>query len=259
MAPKHFYQAVGLFFVQRVLPGILLLFAIIWLAFFLSSCSHNSDRKKKNQDVLIAFVFYQVGRGCYIDYPSPNPLLITYKDELLSNPTTCENVIIGDSTMDIGRQKDFFYDRSKTQNYGIGGSTACDFHTAYEYVRCKNPKSVLIATSDGNGVLKGISPEVSQKTIASLVDKVRSGLNPSTIAVLGIHPVEVTAANSVKDKTNTLVSQIPNICYIDPLPIFGVGENAPPPEGTMDDSIHYGEIIYRRYKNILSAKCRIDL
>jgi len=225
---------------------------------FMPFCTPN-DKSPTKQDWLIALtaVSYNFTDDCVKDYQNLSSIFPTYQTSVLSSlPTHCETAIIGDSTMDIGRQVSGFYDPSKTNNYGIGGNTACDMLYQMDFINC-NPANVLIATADGNGILRNVAPSTSIKTIGKIISKAKEKWSPKII-LIGVHPIQVTSANKIKNEVNEGVKSLAD-CYIDPLPIFGVGANDLPPSNFMADSIHYKEPIYTRYHNQILNQCGVSL
>ena len=125
---------------------MLRLVIVILLTF--SNCQKPEPHPTK-QDWIIALtaLYYNVDDICIREYGSISPLGVHYAANLFSGyPTTCENVIIGNSTMDIGRQVANFYDPSKTNNYGIGGNTACDMLLQMQFIK-KKKKNVKSYTT----------------------------------------------------------------------------------------------------------------
>lgn len=226
-------------------------------------CENKKEKHPTKHDYLIAWIIYTNQKpidNCINDYKQLNPLWNTYYTNTFINySTSCENIIIGDSTMDLSR-KTTFYDSNKTHNYSVSGNTACDYLQNVEYIKCDNPKNILIATSDGNGVLRDIPSQVSINTIKKLVTKVKTKwTSVQKVIVIGIHPIQVNSANKNKNSVNLGVSQIEGICYINPLPIWGVGENDLPRDDWMLDSIHYKEPVYSLYKTQILNQCGVGL
>jgi hypothetical protein len=231
---------------------------LILLFLILLSC--NTDKTSpSDQDIMIALALIHASQdnSCVAQYGSISPLGNFYNQNLFSGfPETCENVIIGNSTMDIGRQVSGFYDANKTNNYGIGGNTACDMLLQMEYIRC-NPKNVIIASADGNGVLRGVSAETSKNTINQIINKARERWDANIILV-GIHPVKIREANIRKNRVNELVRPLPD-CFVNMVELFGVGENDLPPDNLMVDNIHYAESVYFLLRDKILNQCGVGL
>lgn len=233
---------------------------ILFLSLFIS-CNEPKEKHptKKDYTLAILAIVNNFSDSCLSDYGTLNPLFTIYYNDIFSSyPISCETVIIGDSTMDLSRQTTF-YDSVKTYNYSVSGNTACDYLQQMEYVKCQNPKNILIATADGNGVLRGVSSSASISTIEKVINRSRVKWNPEKIIVIGIHPVLVTSANTNKNSVNNGVSQIPNICYINPLPIWGATETDNPRVDWMIDSIHYQSNVYDLYKTQILNQCGVGL
>jgi len=217
------------------------------------------ESKPTKQDWTVALLasYYNVDDICIREYGSISPLIQHYATNLFAYyPTTCETAIIGNSTMDIGRQVSGFYDPTKTNNYGIGGNTACDMLLQMDVIQCK-PKNVFIASADGNGILRGVSSDVSIKTVGKIIFKAKAKWNAKVI-LAGVHPVQVIEANKKKNAVNEGVKNIPD-CFIDMVSLFGVGINDAPPKEFMADSIHYKEPIYTRLHNQILNQCGVSL
>lgn len=233
-------------------------FFLVFLFILIFGCQGKKNSPTE-QDWITALVaiHYNVQDECIREYGSISPLGVHYATNLFSGyPLTCENAIIGNSTMDIGRQVSGFYDPGKTNNYGIGGNTACDMFLQMDFIQC-HPRNVIIASSDGNGILRGVSAEVSKKTIQKIINKAKAKWNPKIILV-GVHPIKLSDANRRKNDVNRLVKELPD-CFIDMVQLFGIGENDLPPDSFMADQIHYKEPIYTRLKNKILSQCGVDL
>jgi hypothetical protein len=233
--------------------------SVVWLLILLLPFCQKKEQNPTTQDWATALlaIYYNVSDECIREYGSISPLGPHYATNVFSGyPTTCETAIIGNSTMDIGRQVPGFYDPLKTNNYGIGGNTACDMLLQMDLILC-SPKNVVIASADGNGVLRGISSEVSKKTISKIINKAKAKWNPKIILV-GIHPIKLPEANKRKNDVNRLVKELPD-CFIDMVSLFGVGENDPPLDSQMADQIHYKEPIYTNLKNRIFSQCGVSL
>jgi hypothetical protein len=123
-----------------------------------------------------------------------------------------------------------------------------------EAIKCY-PRNVLVATGDGNGLLRKIPSQVSIDTIKKVTTRIMEKWN-SKIVIIGIHPILLTNENIAKNPVNAGVSKLVS-CYINPLPIFGVGENDPPDSTLMIDQIHYNSTIYPKYKTQILNQCGI--
>lgn len=233
----------------------ILVLGLVMLALFCSP----TKKHPTQQDYVTALLasYYNVDDICIREYGSISPLIQHYAQNLFAYyPTECENIIIGNSTMDIGRQVSGFYDPSKTNNYGIGGNTACDMLLQMDVIQCK-PKNVLIASADGNGILRGVSSDISIKTVGKIITKAKVKWNANVI-LAGVHPIQVTEANKKKNAVNEGVKNLPD-CFIDMVSLFGVGIDDAPPKEFMADSIHYKEPIYTRLHNQIKNQCGVEL
>lgn len=232
--------------------------AFIFFILLSLGCQNSKQTHPTKSEILLlaAISSYQQSQAndCKTQYKSLNSLLNSYIATTFSTySTSCDGVIIGDSTMDLARTTSF-YDNTKTLNYAISGNTACDYLYQMDIIKC-NPQKVLIATGDGNGVLRKVSSNTSIETMRKVIAKVKQKWNP-TIVVIGIHPILLTNENISKNPVNAGVSQL-GACYINPLPIFGVGENDPPDSSLMLDQIHYNSTIYPKYKTQITTQCSI--
>ncbi len=233
---------------------------VFFFCLFVIGCQNTKTNHPTNNELLLLAVAYnyqqsQNSGDCKTQYKNLNSLYQTYfNTEFTNYPTTCENVIIGDSTMDLARSTTTLYDKSKTYNYAISGNTACDYLYQMEAIKC-NPKNVLIATGDGNGVLRKVSSATSIDTMKKVTARIKEKWN-ANIVIIGIHPILLTNENIAKNAVNIGVSQL-GYCYINPLPIFGVGENDPPDSSLMLDQIHYNTTIYPKYKAQITSQCGI--
>ena len=236
------------------------IFIFIILILITSNChTKNQTNISKNELLLLAAIYnYQQSQNngdCKNQYKTMNSLYTNYAiTEFVNYSTSCENIIIGDSTMDMARAISNFYDKTKTFNYAISGNTACDYLYQMEAIKCY-PKNVLVATGDGNGVLRKIPSQVSIDTIKKVTTRIMEKWN-SKIVIIGIHPILLTNENIAKNPVNAGVSQLVS-CYINPLPIFGVGETDLLDNTLMLDQIHYNSTIYPKYKTQILNQCGI--
>lgn len=239
----------------------IILFLILFVFSF--SCIQQPEKEKHptKKDYLILLYVLNSPKpvdNCINDYSQLNPLFNTYlQNDFVNYSTSCQNIIIGDSTMDLSRQTTF-YDKTKTNNYSVSGNTACDYLYQMEYINC-TPKNVLIATADGNGVLRNVSTQASINTLKKVIDRSKVKWNPSKIIVIGIHPILVTAANRNKNAVNNEIAKMTDICYINPLPIWGASETDSPRTDYMLDSIHYKQPVYDLYKAQILSQCGVSL
>ena len=235
----------------------LLRIQILLILFVVFNCENKKEFHPTTSELLLLAVVSQQNKDpndCKTHYKSLNSLYQDYYNvEFKNYPTTCQNIIIGDSTMDLARTSSF-YNTSLTYNYAVSGNTACDYLYQMEAIRC-NPQNVIIATGDGNGVLKQLPSQTSIDTMKKVTLRVKEKWN-ANIVIIGIHPVLLSNENLAKNPVNAGVSQLTS-CYIDPLPIFGVGENDPPNSAVMLDSIHYNSTIYPLYKTQIENQCGV--
>lgn len=241
-------------------PSSQLLCMVFFFCLFFIGCQNSKTHHPTKNELLLLAVAYnyqqsQNSSDCKTQYKNLNSLYQAYfNTEFVNYPTSCENIIIGDSTMDLARTVTTFYDKTKTYNYAVSGNTACDYLYQMEAIKC-NPKNVLIATGDGNGLLKKVASGTSIDTMKKVTARIKEKWN-ANIAIIGIHPVLLTNENIAKNAVNAGVSQL-GYCYINPLPIFGVGENDPPDSSVMLDQIHYNVSVYPKYKAQITSQCSI--
>jgi hypothetical protein len=231
---------------------------LILLLFIFSNCEKKEPSPTNEDWTLAAAAYYfNVDDMCVREYGYVSPLAPNYAVNVFSGyPATCDNAIIGNSTMDIGRSVNGFYDPAKTNNYGIGGNTACDMLLQMQFIKC-NPKNVIIASADGNGILRGVPPEVSKRTIEKIIAKSKERWNAKVTLVL-THPIKLPEANQRKNIVNDLVRNSAD-CTMDMVKLFGVGINDPPPNNLMKDQIHYDTPVYTLLKNALLSQCGVSL
>lgn len=238
-----------------------ILLILILVSSLVSCINEPKEKHPTKKDYLILWSVLNSPKpvdNCISDYSQLNPLFNTYlQNDFINYSTSCQNIIIGDSTMDLSRQTTF-YDKSKTNNYSVSGNTACDYLYQMEYINC-TPQNVLIATADGNGILRNVSSQASINTLKKVIDRSKVKWNPNKIIVIGVHPVLVTVANRNKNYVNNEIAKLTDICYINPLPIWGVGENDLPRTDYMLDSIHYKQPIYDLYKAQILSQCGVSL
>ncbi|MDX1959748.1 MAG: hypothetical protein SFU98_14325 [Leptospiraceae bacterium] len=233
----------------------------IVLCITLLGCENQSKEKFPIKKELLAIAYLSVKEkekeDCKNEYKSLNTSLYSnyLSTQFSKYSNSCENVIIGDSTMDLAKLNLEFYDRSKTLNYAVAGNTACDYLYQFEGIGC-SPKNVLIATPDGNGVLRKVVSSTSITMIKKLTDRIKQKWN-SKIVIIGIHPVLLSNENLLKNPVNKGVKDL-GYCYIDPNPIFGVSESEMPSQSLMVDQIHYSETIYPKYRQKIIEQCGIQ-
>ena len=158
-----------------------------------------------------------------------------------------DNIIIGDSTMDISTRYTGFLS-ANSYSYAVAGNTACDMIEQLETVNVKNVKHIIISTSDGNGLLRGISISIISNTVKQLVESLKAKYPEAKITIILIHPVQVSQAENKRSGLNDLIKSDSGAnCFIDPSGLFV--------NGAKDylDSIHYTETISFKVKSLLET------
>ncbi len=155
-----------------------------------------------------------------------------------------------------------FYNSDRVQNYAIQGNTACDFLQQLDYISGE-PTAFVIGTMDGNGIIRGVSPEVSEKTLIKIALKIKSKFPLTKIVFVGTHQIKLIQANKIKTEVNRrmkLYSEANNICYVETYDIFGVGSNDVPPNEYMNDQIHpANNPFYPELNKKIKNQCGVDL
>lgn len=225
---------------------------------------NKKESKPTKQDFILALTAFHFNFNdrCVLDYGQLSFLFPTYLNSIfLPEGNVKSIVIIGDSTLDIGRQYPTFYSRDKVSNRAVGGNTACDFMYQLDYI-FGNPEYMIIGTMDGNGTLRGIHPQVSADTLIRTINKATNKWVNLKPILIEIHPVLIESANKTKNEVNRLMREYANsnsYCIINMVELFGVGESDPPPLTYMADNIHYTNPIFDRLRDKIKSQCDLDI
>lgn len=256
---------------------------------FVSFCkSTPSDKERAQKDLyfIALLTFFQNQQSLdYVDCfgwtngPNPTYFLVPYYYTFALNSGNFQNIIIGDSSMDISTRYANFIDPTKTYSYAVAGNTSCDMRSQFSIGQnalgkyngaiqaIAQPQFVLIATAGGNDMLQSMPNSLVIKNNKDLVDKARLRFPLAKIVVVGIHPTQVAYGNANKVVTNTaikdyLTASVSNSCYLDPKSLFsGTGsvEGGAAEASDLLDSIHYNQAISFALKAALQTNCGISL
>lgn len=179
--------------------------------------------------------------------------------------TRYQNVILGDSTLDISCRYPGWFNPQTTQCDAVAGNTLCDMSIQMRAVHSPDPAAVVIGTAGGNDILKGVPAASIGQTAALFIQKVRTRWPAARIVMLSAHPTLVTSANAVAVTTNADIKSnlagYSNTCWIDTRLLFA----GPPAVGSvpaasdMLDSIHYAENISIAVKSAVQGQCGVTL
>jgi hypothetical protein len=144
---------------KRIL--ILLIFVQIFI-----NCSHSNKAKERERDILLGLFLTQntsiyEQADCQLYY-SLNPAYHAggYAQRFISDHNQYENIIVGDSTIDISHKFSGYFDSNKTQINATSGDTLCDYRSRIgKSINTSKPKSIITSTLGGNDLLGGISNE----------------------------------------------------------------------------------------------------
>jgi hypothetical protein len=232
-----------------------------YLLFLLIFINCQEKPNNKNQDLLIGLtaVAYNFSDDCLVDYKVLSSAYNSYLNVLPTFKEGSKVVIIGDSTMDLSRPFNpwsFF-----TDNRAISGNTACDFLYQSRSIGV-GYETAMIATMDGNGILRGVSLEASVRTLKKVVSYAKDSLKVSNVILLGVHPIRNENANIRKNAINGQMKAYANqngYCFIDMVELFGKTELQMADESQMIDDIHYKDYFYPLIKSKIKSQCNIDV
>jgi hypothetical protein len=236
-------------------------FRIIFLLLLLIQCtlfdseSKKKDERKKALNALYVIAYNINTNDCRTHYGSQN--ILFSNNEYYSKVSKTGNyktIIVGDSTMDISTRYEGFLG-SESFSYAISGNTSCDYIEQLNIIKTI-PETVLIATNDGNGLLRAISVDVINKTNKDLVNQIRAKWHNVKVHAIGIHPTRADYANRNKDRVNEYMKSLVD-CYIDPAPLFTIDSDGRASIDNMlpNDAIHYNKDMSFEIKKYYMTLC----
>lgn len=253
---------------KRILLAIFILSACAQAQDLLHPVNHRQERIRQTADWLNVLYWGSFDQPACLQYMGPvNAIFFgaSYGPYYASVYQNHQTIILGDSTMDISSRYSGWLDPAKTMSYAASGNTSCDMSAEMRAIQgTVSPTSVLIAMNGGNDIA-GQRATIAQSIQSNkdLIDKVHARWPWARIVVVGIHPTEVTYANQNKATVNSAVqaylATIPNTCYYNPLPLFGVAEGQAAPTGLMLDAIHYNQSVSFALKSALFTNCGLAL
>jgi hypothetical protein len=243
---------------------------VIITCLILSLFVHCETKKSPNEptnDYLIASYFiYGFNDECLISYGSLNPLYNTYAS-IFPSYNGAKVLWIADSTIHFSKGRtDFLTDLS--DNRAVAGNTACDF---LNQIRSASPgyETLIVASSDGNGVSRGVSSETSITTLTKVYDYGTNVLKVKNIIAVGIHPIKSPEINARKNAVNAGIRKLASergYCYIDMVSLFGKTDSQIADDSQMAttitgevDTIHYNVKFYALLKTKIKTQCGIDI
>ena len=168
--------------------------------------------------------------------------------------------IRGNSTMDLTRQYPG-WSASSTANRSVSGNTLCDMIEQVVSTPLGAVEFILIATTGGNDILRGIPNDRVIDSGGIIIRQTRA-LHPSAlIGAISVHPTLVASANANKGAVNSGIKAHldadGNGCWIDTLPVFGKSEGEPADVSQMypNDRIHYNESMAWAIREAINTAC----
>ena len=224
-------------------------------------------KPKPNNDYLIATYFiYGFTDECVSEYGSLNPLYNTYS-AIFPSYSGAKVLWIADSTIDFSKGRSDFT-TSLSDNRAVAGNTACDF---LNQIRSASVgyETLVVASSDGNGVSRGVSSNTSIRTLTKVYDYGTNILKVKNIITVGIHPIKSAEINARKNAVNAGIRTLSaerGYCYIDMVSLFGKTESQIADDSQMAttitgsvDQIHYGTQFYALLKDKIKTQCGVDI
>lgn len=259
-------------------------FACFMISFLIVGCSnfnpfpHKTSKKEelKRDLSIIAWLTWMTNPDAFDESPctqidpNPNPLYLQspYYFTFVTNTTVSQNIIIGDSTVDISRTYSGWLNPTTTYSYAVSGNRLCGMNTEMRAIKITTePHFVLISTNGGNDALSGgFTNAQIQQNLVYLVDKIRARWVNTMIVLMLIHPTQLAGANAAKGAINTAaanyVNSLNNTCVYNPGPdplAFNKVEGQAADPSQMLDSIHYNQAMSFTIKSRLSAVCGLNL
>lgn len=261
-------------------------FLLFLLAIGLIHCQ-NPSNKNKDRDRLIqaGLILYliQESRSAPLDdsecsnWSSVNRAFERRYKQFLNDKGQYQNLILGDSTMDISGRYVGFFNPSITQNLAVGGNSLCDIIRQFSVIQSQNPQNILVSTVGGIDLLQGIPLEKRGRSLELLIEKIQNRFPNANISMVAVHPTQIPSVNQergihnnfLKNKAFALLGGPPKICWLDPLPLFGDGTLSPSdpapdqnmivlPDGTIDP-VHYNKDMSFAIKEKLELDCNLFL
>jgi len=233
---------------------------LITVSIFLN-CQQKKPKESKLDYLVATFFIYGFTDECVNSYGYLNSLYNTYT-AVFPSYNGAKVLWIADSTIHFAKlETDFTTELS--DNRAIYGNTACDF---LNQIRAASPgyETLIVASADGNGVLRGISAETSLKTLKKVFSYGKDVIKVKNIIVVSIHPIPDQDINTRKNAINYAVkkeAEEQGYCYIDMPALFGKSDTQFPDSSQMrpGDKIHYDSSIYPLLKSKIKTQCGVDV
>ncbi|MCC5816438.1 MAG: hypothetical protein JJT78_16935 [Leptospira sp.] len=194
----------------------------------------------------------------------------------LSDKKEYKNLILGDSTMDISGRYPEFLKPNLTQNLAVGGNNLCDINRQMFAINTTNPENILLSTSGGIDILQDLSLENRIRSMELLMEKIKDRFTDANISVVAVHPTQIDLVNNQRSVHNQAMREVAEsswesfqLCWIDPLPLFGEGDlnstDSAPNENMIQfpngeiDPVHYNRDISFALKTKLEENCNLYL
>lgn len=195
---------------------------------------------------------------CQLFYPL-NPIYVSagYAQRFMNDGKQYENVVLGNSTMDISRSFPGFHDPNRTQINAVGGDTLCDFRSRFPYsIRTQSPENIVVSTAGGNDILRNIPLPRIVSTFEDFHSNLRSRFPSSKLSYIEVHPTFVDSANKVRKNLSSQLREISSgSCWVNPDPCF----SDPLKDSEMLDAIHYNQSSAFCIRNLLKNQCEVEL
>jgi hypothetical protein len=236
---------------------ILFLFLLLFI-----SCGNQDNSKQREQDLIFALLLAQNASvyeqaDCQLYYQL-NPVYVSggYAERFISDRKQYENIIVGNSTIDISQKFSNYYNTQATQINAVSGDTLCDYRSRVgKSINSTNPSAIITSTVGGNDLLKSFSNERIVETFRDYHSYLRNRFHSTKLIYIEVHPTFVDKANSNRKVISAQMRALsPDSCWVNPDPCF----SNPLLESEMLDSIHYNQASALCIKSLVSSQCGVN-
>jgi lysophospholipase L1-like esterase len=173
-------------------------------------------------------------------------LVKSVNNEIKSLPVDSNDIVfIGNSLTELFPINELF--DLPLRNKGVGGNTSVDILNRIESIKKNEPRKIFLMVG-----INDINKRISIDSIMSNVNKIASGINPTTLYIQSVLPTSDRNKNKTIIKFNSLLKQYclsNSITYIDLYTSFVSGEIIKPTYTA--DGVHLSLKGYEKWKTIL--------
>ncbi|WCL51434.1 SGNH/GDSL hydrolase family protein [Leptospira sp. GIMC2001] len=236
-------------------------FLLVLVLLFIPFCSQRNE--KQDRELLLALFLAQNTSvydqaNCQLYY-TLNPVYVAggYAERYMRDLVQYQGASLTDSTWDIARTFDGFYDPLVHQINSVSGDTLCDYVSRFrKSVRTLDPRYLIFTTVGGNDLLRKIPNARISETFGELASAVKNHFPRAQRIYIHVHPTFNEYANqNRKQIANEIEKADPEGCFVNPDPCF----SNPLKESEMLDEIHYGRLPALCIKKLIKDQCKVEI